>query len=47
MGWEITGRVASLLGSIKIEKEGTQNHLINRSDFERRYEVEFGSVLEW
>ena len=47
LGWEITGRVASLLGSIKIEKEGTQNHLINRSDFERRYEAEFGSVLEW
>jgi adenosine kinase len=47
LDWKITGRVASLLGSIKVEKEGTQNHLINRADFERRYEVEFGSVLEW
>jgi adenosine kinase len=47
LSWEVTGRVASLLGAIKIEKEGTQNHLIDRHDFERRYEIEFGSVLEW
>jgi adenosine kinase len=47
LGWEITGRIASLLGAIKIEKEGTQNHSVTRHDFERRYEDQFGSVLKW
>lgn len=47
LSWETTGRIASLLGSIKIEREGTQNHLITREDFALRYKNEFGYALEW
>ncbi len=47
LSWETTGRIASLLGSIKIEREGTQNHLITREDFALRYKNEFGHALEW
>jgi adenosine kinase len=47
LDWSVTGRIASLLGAIKIEKEGTQNHIVNRRDFATRYENEFGSFLEW
>jgi len=41
--WEITGRIASLLGAIKIEHNGTQNHVFNLDQFKRRYRENFGS----
>ena len=41
--WETTGRIASLLGSIKIEHHGTQNHNFNMDDFKQRYFDSFGS----
>ena len=43
--WETTGRVASLMGAIKIESAGTQNHRFTRSDFEARYRESFGTSL--
>lgn len=45
--WETTGRIASLLGGIKIEHGGTQNHHVTRVDFEARYKDTFGTTLEW
>jgi adenosine kinase len=40
--WEKTGRIASLLGSLKIESRGTQNHQFTRAEFRHRYETLFG-----
>ena len=34
MDWEVTGRIAALMGAIKIEHAGTQNHALSRSDFD-------------
>jgi adenosine kinase len=43
LDWETTGRIASLLGSIKIANAGTQNHeLANWRDL---FAVEFGSTV--
>jgi len=39
--WPTTGRIASLLGAIKIEHEGTQNHQFLLDDFKRRYQENF------
>lgn len=43
LGWESTGRIASLMGAIKIEHNGTQNHFYNMEDFQKRYFENFGS----
>jgi adenosine kinase len=43
--WETTGRIASLLGAIKIESRGTQNHRFTREEFERRYRESFGTAV--
>jgi adenosine kinase len=45
LDWETTGRIASLLGAIKIESRGTQNHRFTRAAFEQRYQHEFGRSL--
>lgn len=45
--WETTGRIASLLGAIKIEHAGTQNHRVTRDAFAARYAREFGTALDW
>jgi adenosine kinase len=42
LDWETTGRVASLMGAIKIESRGPQNHGFTQADFERRYRDNFG-----
>lgn len=47
MDWETTGRVAALMGAIKIERHGTQNHKITRADFEARYKESFAQTLGW
>lgn len=36
-----TGQIASLLGAIKVEKNGTQNHKFTKSEFEKRYFSQF------
>ncbi len=41
--WEITGRIASLLGSIKIGHHGTQNHHFTVDEFKARFKSEFNT----
>ena len=43
LDWETTGRIASLMGAIKIESNGTQNHAFTMSEFKERYKENFGS----
>jgi adenosine kinase len=43
--WEETGRIASLLGAIKIEHHGTQNHTFSMEEFKTRYHENFGTSL--
>jgi adenosine kinase len=42
LDWETTGRVASLMGAIKIGSRGPQNHSFTETEFERRYRDNFG-----
>ncbi len=42
MDWETTGRIASLMGAIKIEHHGTQNHRFDFAAFEARFIEAFG-----
>ncbi|HLZ97834.1 MAG TPA: carbohydrate kinase family protein [Steroidobacteraceae bacterium] len=42
LDWETTGRIASLMGSIKIESRGPQNHEFTKAEFDRRYQDLFG-----
>lgn len=43
--WDVTGRIASLLGTIKIEHHGTQNHVFSMDEFKQRYQSAFGSTF--
>jgi len=45
MDWETTGRIAALLGAIKIECHGTQNHFFTRDQFASRFKESFGYSL--
>jgi adenosine kinase len=45
MDWELTGRIAALMGAIKIEQAGTQNHRFTRDEFDQRFNQEFGISL--
>lgn len=40
--WPTTGRLASLMGSIKIASQGGQNHVFTATDIADRFEKEFG-----
>jgi adenosine kinase len=40
--WPIVGRIASLMGAIKVENYGTQNHSITLNAFKERYRENFG-----
>jgi len=42
MDWETTGRIASLMGAIKIEQAGTQNHRFTPDQFKTRFRENFG-----
>ena len=46
LDWELTGRVAALMGAIKIEHAGTQNHVFTRDEFAGRFSETFGMSLE-
>ncbi len=46
MDWAATGRLASLLGSIKIAQRGGQNHTFTRDDIAAQYKTNFG-VSPW
>jgi adenosine kinase len=43
--WAVTGRIASLLGALKVATRGTQNHRFTRSEFAASYRAAFGSSL--
>ncbi len=43
LDWEATGRIASLMGAIKIEHNGTQNHSFDMEGFQQRYLDSFGT----
>lgn len=45
MDWETTGRVAALMGAIKIEHHGTQNHHFDGDSFANRFKRSFGFSL--
>lgn len=42
MDWETTGRIAALMGAIKIEHHGTQNHTFTEQEFADRFYESFG-----
>jgi adenosine kinase len=42
LDWETTGRIASLMGSIKIEHQGPQNHTFSLAQFKKRFKAAFG-----
>ncbi len=42
--WPRIGRLASLMGAIKIAYHGTQNHSPSREEIRRRYETSFGET---
>ena len=43
--WPTIGRIASLMGAIKIECHGTQNHRFTMEEFERRFAASFSRPL--
>ena len=45
MDWENTGRIAALMGALKIEQHGTQNHDITKTEIEDRFKTAFGHSL--
>ena len=42
MDWETTGRLASLMGSIKINHQGPQNHLMSKDEIAAQFKSAFG-----
>jgi len=42
LDWATTGRIASLIGAIKIEHKGTQDHCFSMDQFRQRFLQEFG-----
>lgn len=42
LDWPTTGRLASLMGSIKIAHQGAQNHTPSRTEIEDRFQQAFG-----
>jgi adenosine kinase len=47
LDWEITGRIAGLMGAIKIEHQGTQNHRFSREGFAQRFGQAYGMGLDF
>ncbi len=45
LDWETTGRMASLMGAIKVETAGTQNYHVTPASFASRYREAFGREL--
>ncbi|MES2742502.1 MAG: carbohydrate kinase family protein [Pseudomonadota bacterium] len=42
LNWETTGRLASLMGAIKIAHQGAQNHQMSNAEIGDRFEAAFG-----
>jgi len=45
LDWETTGRIASLLGALKIAHGGTQNHRFTAGEFAARFRAAFGRAI--
>jgi len=45
LDWELTGRLASLLGAIKIARRGGQNHRFTREEIAQRFKESFGTRI--
>lgn len=45
LDWDTTGRIASLMGGIKIEQHGTQNQTFTMDDFKQRFKESFDREL--
>ncbi len=45
LDWETTGRLASLMGSIKIGHQGPQNHQPTRNEISERFKAAFGAAI--
>jgi adenosine kinase len=45
LDWDTTGRIASLMGSIKIAHAGTQSHRFDMNEFQTRFRAAFGRAL--
>jgi adenosine kinase len=45
LDWELTGRLASQLGAIKIAKRGGQNHRFTRDEVAQRFQDSFGTRI--
>ena len=45
LDWPLTGRLASLLGAIKIARRGGQNHQFTRNEIGQRFKESFGATL--
>ena len=43
--WQTSGRVGSLIGAIKVQQEGTQNHQFSIDEFAQQYEAHFEMAL--
>jgi adenosine kinase len=41
LDWRATGHIASLMGAIKIESRGTQNHRFSSAEFAERLAAAF------
>jgi adenosine kinase len=46
MDWETTGRIASLMGAIKIATTGTQHHRFTLEEFGERFRAAFGYRID-
>ncbi|ORU92571.1 MAG: sugar kinase [Cycloclasticus sp. symbiont of Poecilosclerida sp. N] len=42
LDWEVTGRIAGLMGAVKIAHAGAQNHLVTLDDVKAEYSEQFG-----
>jgi len=45
LDWRVCGQIASLMGGIKVERHGTQNHRFTRAEFEARYRQNFAEEI--
>jgi adenosine kinase len=45
LDWAVTGRIASLLGALKVATRGTQNHRFTMAEFAASYRGAFGNEL--
>jgi adenosine kinase len=45
LDWETTGRIASLMGAIKVAHAGTQLHSFTMDEFQEHFRAAFGRVL--